>query len=42
MRIRGPGFANIQTLPLMAKGASISDLIAILGSLDYIMPDIDR
>jgi len=42
MRIRSPGFANIQTLPLMAVGGAIADLIAIIGSWDYIMPDIDR
>lgn len=42
MRIRGPGFANVQAMPLMAEGESIADLIAIIGSLDYILPDIDR
>jgi NADH-quinone oxidoreductase subunit B/C/D len=42
MRIRAPGFANVQALPLMAKGWSISDLITIIGSVDYILPDIDR
>jgi len=42
LRIRAPGFAIIQALPLMAKGASVADLVAILGSLDYILPDIDR
>jgi NADH-quinone oxidoreductase subunit B/C/D len=42
MRIRGPGFANIQVMPLMAVGESIADLIAIIGSMDYILPDIDR
>ncbi len=41
-RIRGPGFANVQVMPLMAVGESIADLIAIIGSLDYILPDIDR
>jgi NADH-quinone oxidoreductase subunit B/C/D len=41
-RIRGPGFANIQVMPLMAVGATIADLITICGSLDYILPDIDR
>jgi NADH-quinone oxidoreductase subunit B/C/D len=41
-RIRGPGFANIQVMPLVAVGGSIADLIAIIGSWDYIMPDIDR
>ncbi len=42
VRIRGPGFANVQVMPLMAVGGSIADLIAIIGSVDYILPDIDR
>ncbi|MFH1993083.1 MAG: NADH-quinone oxidoreductase subunit B/C/D [Pseudomonadota bacterium] len=42
MRIRAPGFANVQVLPMMARGWSISDLIAIIGSVDFILPDIDR
>ncbi|MGC8493105.1 MAG: NADH dehydrogenase (quinone) subunit D [Syntrophobacteraceae bacterium] len=42
MRVRGPGFANIQTLPLLATGESIADLISIIGSMDVILPDIDR
>ena len=42
MRIRTPGFANIQTVPLLTPGRPIADCQAVLGSLDYIMPDIDR
>jgi NADH dehydrogenase I D subunit len=42
MRIRAPGFANVQALPLMARGHLLSDLITIIGSVDYILPDIDR
>jgi NADH-quinone oxidoreductase subunit B/C/D len=42
MRIRTPDFATLQTLPLMAVGSSIADFQAILGSLDYVMPDTDR
>ncbi|MGD8962506.1 MAG: NADH dehydrogenase (quinone) subunit D, partial [Desulfobacterales bacterium] len=42
VRIRGPGFANVQVMPLLAVGESIADLIAIIGSVDYILPDIDR
>jgi NADH dehydrogenase I D subunit len=42
MRIRAPGFANVQVMPMLARGWSISDLIAIIGSVDYILPDIDR
>ncbi len=42
MRIRSPGFAHVQAMPLMARGGWIADLLAIIGSIDYIMPDIDR
>jgi NADH-quinone oxidoreductase subunit B/C/D len=42
MRIRGPGFANVQAMPLMTVGGSIPDLVATIGSVDYILPDIDR
>ncbi len=42
LRIRGPGFANVQVMPLMTVGGSIADLIAVIGSLDFILPDIDR
>lgn len=42
LRIRGPGFANVQAMPLMTVGGSIADLIAVIGSLDFILPDIDR
>jgi NADH-quinone oxidoreductase subunit B/C/D len=42
MRIRTPGFANVQVMPLLAKGGLVSDLLAIIGSIDYILPDIDR
>ncbi len=42
MRVRTPGFANIQVMPLMTIGWSLADLIAIAGSVDYILPDIDR
>jgi NADH:ubiquinone oxidoreductase subunit D len=32
----------VQAMPLMARGWSLSDLITIIGSVDYILPDIDR
>ncbi|MFP5259495.1 MAG: NADH-quinone oxidoreductase subunit C/D, partial [Acidobacteriota bacterium] len=42
MRIRTPGFANIQALPLLVEGLPIADFVAVLASYDYILPDIDR
>ncbi len=42
LRVRTPGFANIQALPVIAKGLRIADFVAVLASYDYILPDIDR
>ncbi|MCC6179067.1 MAG: NADH dehydrogenase (quinone) subunit D [Chloroflexi bacterium] len=39
---RAPSFNHIQTIPLMAQGAMVADLIAIIASIDPIMGEVDR
>ena len=41
-KIRSPSMVNIHALPTMLKGAMISDLVAIIGSLDPVMGEADK
>ncbi len=42
IKMRKPSFSNLSALPEILKGLKIADLIAILGSLDPIIPEMDR
>ena len=42
LRIRTPSFAHMQTLPALTEGSMISDLLAVLGAMDFVLADIDR
>ena len=42
LKIRSPSFVNLSILPKMLPGHMISDVVAILGSLDFVMGECDR
>ncbi|MGZ5553342.1 MAG: NADH dehydrogenase (quinone) subunit D [Chthoniobacterales bacterium] len=42
LKIRSPSFVNLSILPELLPGSSLSDVVAILGSLDFVMGECDR
>jgi NADH-quinone oxidoreductase subunit D/NADH-quinone oxidoreductase subunit C/D len=42
IKFRSPGFSNLSVLDNIARGGKIGDLIAMMGTLDLVIPDIDR
>ena len=41
-KVRAPSFVNLSVLPAISKNVMIADLVAILGSFDIVMGEIDR
>jgi len=42
VHFRGPSFVNLSALPVMTEGEMIADVVAIIGSLDIVLGEIDR
>jgi NADH-quinone oxidoreductase subunit D len=42
VRVRPPSFINLQALSKMAKGSMVADVVAIIGTLDIVLGEVDR
>jgi len=42
VHFRGPSFVNLSALPHMSRCAMVADIVAIIGSLDIVLGEIDR
>jgi NADH-quinone oxidoreductase subunit D len=42
MRVRTPDFVNLQSLPYMAQGAMLADVVAMIGTIDIVLGSVDR
>ncbi len=41
-KVRSPAFVNLSAVPVMSKGALVADIVAILGSIDIVLGEVDR
>jgi NADH-quinone oxidoreductase subunit D len=42
VRVRPPSFINLQSLDRMVRGALVADVVAIIGTLDIVLGEVDR
>jgi NADH-quinone oxidoreductase subunit D len=42
VHFRGPSFVNLSALPVMCEGEMVADVVAVIGSLDIVLGEIDR
>ena len=42
IKMRSPSFSNLGALPEIIRGMKIADLVAVMGSLDVVIPEMDR
>jgi NADH-quinone oxidoreductase subunit D len=41
-KVRAPSFSNLSALPHMVRGELIADVVAVIGSIDITLGDVDR
>jgi len=42
VRVRPPSFVNLQALDVMCRGAMVADVVAVIGTLDIVLGEVDR
>jgi NADH-quinone oxidoreductase subunit D len=42
MKVRAPSYINLQALAVLARGCYLADVIAIIGSLDPVIAEVDK
>jgi NADH-quinone oxidoreductase subunit D len=42
LRVRPPSFVNLQALDAMCRGQLVADVIAVIGTLDIVLGEVDR
>src|SRR5437660_5327200 len=42
VHFRGPSFVNLSALPYMVNGEMLADVVAVIGSIDIVLGEIDR
>ncbi len=42
VRVRAPSYVNLSALPEMVEGSLIADVVAVIGSIDIVLGDVDR
>ena len=42
VRVRPPSLLNLQALPRMVEGRMVADVVAVIGSIDIVLGEIDR
>ena len=42
VRVRPPSFVNLQALDIMVRGALVADVVAVIGTIDIVLGEVDR